>query len=193
MRGDLGEAIWWLLSLATDDLESRTKQNPPIFYSWLKKMEAKNYKMCSERIEKSSSNNFCKAMEFNTIRSWGGSQKARSNNSINRTIRQVAKKLMPTVVTNLSKQVSIRQQMKEHNKLAIKLREAGNFRSAIEHYEKAIRAVHELHSDPNHGKVLNIRERIADVYSLDGRYEDAMMMYSSVKDCHFKVHVSKFL
>ena len=113
------------------------------------------------------------------------------SNIDNQAARRLAKMFMPTIPrrSHLTQQeVMLRKRMKKHKKLASQRRQAEQFRSAIDHYEIALNAVYELGTDhPDHGEALKIRECIADVHSLLGQYEDALMMYSSVKDGYFAV------
>mmetsp|Transcript_957 Transcript_957/g.1484 ORF Transcript_957/g.1484 Transcript_957/m.1484 type:complete len:214 (+) Transcript_957:736-1377(+) len=126
---------------------------------------------------------------MNKSESYSRLRETPKSNISNQAARRIAKMFMPTIPrSHVTQQVMLRKRMKKHKKLASQLRQAEKFRSAIGHYEIALDAVYELGPDhPDHGEALKIRECIADIHSLLGRYEDALMMYSSVKDGYFKV------
>jgi len=61
-----------------------------------------------------------------------------------------------------------------------------NFKCALEQYEIVLDAAYNLYNDSKHAEILKIRERIADVHAKEGNYEEALLMYSSLKDGYFK-------
>ena len=103
--------------------------------------------------------------------------------SINRAVRQAAKKLKPQP----SQKTSCKKTIKEHSRLANNFLKNDNFKCAIEQYQIVLDAAYNLYIDPQHVEILKIREHIADVHTMEGSYEEALLMYSSLKDGYFKV------
>uniref|UniRef100_A0A7S2LFV6 Uncharacterized protein n=1 Tax=Leptocylindrus danicus TaxID=163516 RepID=A0A7S2LFV6_9STRA len=100
-------------------------------------------------------------------------------------IQQTAKERMPVNIRKSPSQ-QLLHKIKEQSKLAKRSLKENNIRIAIAHYEEALLAAYDLYkANPKHDRILKIREKIADLYTLNGSHEDALLLYSCVKDGYF--------
>lgn len=102
------------------------------------------------------------------------------------TTKKTTTKLLPSInIRKWPSQKLLMTKIKQHSKLA-KLRiQENQTQNAIAQYEKALHAAYDFYNDLKHDEILKIRENIADLHTLEGNHEDALLLYSSVKDSYF--------
>lgn len=109
--------------------------------------------------------------------------------SINHVVKRAARRLMPSIGKPRTEEQILKKTIKDCSRMASSHTKDKNFKGAIEQYEKALEAAYELYGDEpdddfskKHNAIQKIRESIADVYSLEGSHEEALELYTSIKE-----------
>lgn len=109
--------------------------------------------------------------------------------SINQVVKRAARRLVPSLGKPKTEEQMLKKAIKYFSKMASSHTKDKNFKGALDQYEKALEAAYDLYGDDpddgfaeNHDVIQKIREQIADVYTSEGSHEEALELYTSLKE-----------